>query len=276
MYIENLYLYPIKGCAGISVQRMDLTTQGPTFDRIFVLCDMSGKFLSQRAHPQMAKIRTSLAGTELQVQMDGHSPHAISLDEGETVTHPQFRKVEVTIHNDPCAGIDLGDAHADWFSAAVGQGCRLIRQVKRLPRMRKSDAVGGMIEVSFADGYPLLMVSEASVQELNQRLRAEGSEPVTHHRFRPNIVLGGTDPYAEDFMNTVGVRDATFTAVKQCPRCVVINTDQMSGERKLKGAPLTALAKYRRGPKGVMLGMYCLVDEPGEIAVNDRVQSLTP
>lgn len=278
MYIENLYLYPIKSCGGISVPRFDLTQKGPRFDRTFALCDTDGKFLSQRVFPQMAKIKTSLIGsTTLEVEMDGHGPHSISLDDAETVEHPCFTEKMITIHKDQCPVIDLGDAHALWFSAALGHDCRLVRQVFHLPRLRESSAVGGLIEVSLADGYPLLVVSEASVQDLNRRLRDDCAEPVTHHRFRPNIVLGGADqPYAEDFMGTVGVGDATFTAVKQCARCQIINTDQESGVWEPKKGPLTTLAKYRRiDGGGVAFGMNCLIDEMGEIAVHDQVRILT-
>jgi uncharacterized protein YcbX len=283
MKIARLHAYPVKSCTGIALGMERLKITGFEWDRKFVLVDKDGKFLSQRTHPRMCLIKTDmgddpeghLGDTAVLLEAPNMPRHIVPMSRTESLKSDRrgiaFRECEITIHKDTCSGIDVGDEHAKWFSDFLGVTCRLIQQVKRTPRHRTSSAAGP-IEVSFADGYPLLVVSEASLVNLNQRIAETGGAVLPMNRFRPNIVVYGCDAYAEDEPRRYRVGKATIRIVKPCVRCVITTIDQETAECGKE--PLATLATYRKTPQGVIFGMNAIVETPGEVMAGDELAPL--
>ena len=200
--------------------------------------------------------------------------HFIPVSHGESVLLPEFKRRTVTIHKDQCEAVDLGDTHARWFSTFLGRSCRLVRQNSKQPRLRTPSSVGHEIQVSFADGYPLLVTTVASLADLNRRIHERGAEPVPMDRFRPNIVLDGCDAYDEDLWPRLRIGDVVLTAANKCVRCVVTTADQLTGKRGHE--PLRTLATYRKGTDGgVEFGRNFIVTKPGMVNVGQSAEVLT-
>ncbi|HEY4511414.1 MAG TPA: MOSC N-terminal beta barrel domain-containing protein [Candidatus Paceibacterota bacterium] len=277
MYVEQLFEYPIKSCKGIEVAELDLTLTGPKYDRTLMIVDEGGNFLSQRTHPHLCLIETDIGddpgtnrGTAVWVEAPGMKRHVIPLSHAMCKNYPGTEEVEVVIHGKQCMGIDLGNIHANWFSAFLGEPVRLIQQVDRLPRIRHSDALDRNIMVSFADGYPLLITATESLDDLNKRIQVAGGQSVPMDRFRPNIVLSGGETYAEDTMNIIAIGNATLAGANKCVRCAITTTDQTSGKRDKE--PLATLATYRKSGKGVEFGRNFVVTGPGKVRRGDKVR----
>jgi uncharacterized protein len=276
MKISKLFFYPIKSCKGISTLRMELTETGPRLDRLFTLTDSEGRFLSQREFPSMAQIETQMTGfpnlPAVAVRYLDYPVFFVPVQTDEELLRiPSSQYREIQIHGDPCFGIDMGDECAKWFSSVLGFDTRLIRQAGHLPRIRYASMVGRDISVSYADGYPLLVLSEASLGNLNHRLSSESLPLVGQDRFRANLILSDCDPHAEDSLGTVQLGSAVIRSVKKCARCIIVDTDQQKGARDLNSKVLKTLAEYRRTDRAVFFGMNCLIIKPGLVAVGDEV-----
>jgi len=260
--ITSLHIYPIKSCAGISLQRGLLTDKGFAHDREWLIV-RDGKFVTQREQPRLALIGTAIDGTALTLQAPGMQPLTVALDErGEAV--------QVTCWKDSCAAYDAGDVAAQWLTTFLQSPYRLVRFDPAHKRPSSPAWTGGREALNkFTDGYPWLVISQASLAELNSRL----SIPLPMNRFRPNIVLSGTGPYDEDRFDELRVRDARFKIVKSCTRCVITTTDQASGERD-GVEPIRMLTTYRmdRELRGVIFGqnMIALAGAGTEIDVGDH------
>jgi uncharacterized protein YcbX len=260
--VTGLYVYPIKSCRGLALQTAEVADRGFAHDREWLVVDPGGRFMTQRDWPALARVAVSLRPDGLTVVADG-------MPELE-VTTPASRAARrhVTIWKDTCTSRVAGPEAAAWFSDLLGTGCELVwlppeeaRQVD-LAVARPGDRVG------FADGFPFLVISQASLDELNRRLVT----PVPMGRFRPNIVVDGCEPHAEDGWSRITIRDVTFSVVKPCARCVITTTDQGTGRRSPE--PLRTLAAYRTtngevlfgqnlvhsGRGGIRLGDVCLVE----------------
>jgi hypothetical protein len=173
------------------------------------------------------------------------------------------------VWHDTCTAAGEGPEAAEWFSSALGTPCELVRQRDDEPRRIDPDFVEGGEAVSFADGFPLLLISQASVDELNRRLE----EPVPADRFRANIVVDGCAAHSEDGWSSLVIADVGFRVAKPCARCVVITTDQRRGERTAE--PLRTLAEYRTVNGEVLFGQNLVQHGPGRVRVGDFV-SPTP
>lgn len=282
MNISSLLSYPIKSCAAVETDWMQLLETGPVCDRRFVLAS-GGKFLSQRSHPQMAKIKPRVMGygdsLQVSITCEGYSNHVIPiLNSGTLKFHPTCTQTTVKIHDDdPCPGILMDNEHSNWFSEILGVPVRLIQQVEDSPRIRHSSAMGRDIAVSYADGYPILVLSEESVADLNTRLIAEGLPEVDASRFRPNIILSGCEPHQEDTfgrlrITTHGGHEVIIRAVKPCTRCRIVDTDQITGVHKKGSGVLSTLAEYRKAESGgVCFGMNYVVEKPGLISRMSKI-----
>lgn len=280
MKISSLLVYPVKSCKEVALGMEQLEVRGLKYDRKFVLVDEQGKFLSQRTHPRMCLIETDIGddpeggpgATAVWLEAPDMPRHTVPISRTESFRHDRtgvpFKERPITIHKDTCPGIDVGDAHAKWFSDFLGLPIRLVQQVERTPR-RRTTTLAGQIEVSYADGYPLLVVSEASLANLNQRIAATGGAVIPMNRFRPNIVVSDCDAYAEDEPRRYRVGKAVIRMVKPCERCVITTTDQDTAERGKE--PLATLATYRRTSEGVIFGMNAVVETPGKVMVRDEL-----
>ena len=260
--LSALYLYPIKSCAGIALDVGDLDARGIVRDRSFLLVDPKGRFITQREKPRMALIQPAiLADGTLVVSAPGMPTVALP---GAINGH----RYTVAVWKYRGEAIDQGDALADWFSSFLGITCRLVlfpddvvRKVSVKYARREQDQLG------FADGYPLLLISEASLADLNTRLE----HPLPMSRFRPNLVVRGTEPYAEDRWRTIRIGDLTFDIVKPCARCVITTTDQVTTQKGKE--PLKTLSTYRLATtNGVMFGQNVIHAQPGRIHRGDVVE----
>ena len=278
MRIENLFIYPIKSCGSIKLRAADLCFTGLGWDRLFVIVDQQGTFLSQRNYPELCLVKTDIdhnptadSGTlAIWFEAPGMPRHYIPLSYGETVDLPCFKKRRVIIHKESCKGIDMGDEYADWFSKFLGEQVRLVRQVKRLPRIRRPSAFGShKIRVSFVDRYPLLVTTIESLQDLNQRIEASGGKAVKMDCFRPNIVLSGGLPYDEDGWARLSIGAAELEGGTLCERCSVTTVNKRTGKRGSE--PLKTLARYRKFKESVVFGRNFIVKKPAPILAKSWV-----
>ena len=259
MHITSLHSYPIKGCRGHSLDRLQLDRLGPVGDRRLMVIDAAtGNFLSQREAPVLATIEPQLDGPMLSVMVHGQASLAVELD-----PHGPMR--EVTIWDDRVIAADQGDPAAGWFSEVLGRACRLVHFGAAAERLLdpqytpRADA-----ETAFTDGYPLLAVLQESLDDLNTRL----AEPVPMARFRPNIVVAGAPAWSEDAWQALTIGDVTLDAVKPCARCVVPTTDQATGVRHPTREPLRTLATFRTVKGlGAIFGQNLVARSEGEIQV---------
>lgn len=258
MRLSGIFIYPIKACAGIALQRANVVERGLELDRRYMLVNRAGIFITQREAPRLCLVATALDDSRLVLSAPGKSTLALpqAWNEGERVT--------CRIWDD--AGSALCHAEGSrWFSDFLDEDVRLVympdseRRAVNPRRARHGDIV------SFADGYPLLVISEASLADLNSRL----SEPLEMRRFRPNLVLADCEPFAEDRFRTLSIGEVSFRAVKRCDRCSVTTVDPSTGERGKE--PLRTLAQYRLEDGKVWFGMNLIHDGPGELRVGDRV-----
>jgi uncharacterized protein len=273
--VAGLYIYPVKSCAGVAVPSWPITGYGFAHDREFLVVDEQGNFLTQRTHPKLASVQTFLERDLLRLRAPNLQEIAVPWF-GSLADERSESKRRVTIWRDSVEADDLGDEIGAWFSSHLGLNVRLVRigswYRRMIPRERvpavHQDALG-VREVSFVDAFPFLIISEASLADLNQRL----SQALPMNRFRPNIIIADVvDPYAEDGWQTVEIGSLRFRHGGPCVRCVVTTTDQITLERGKE--PLITLATYRRNKDGgVTFGMNFLCESSaGTIRVGDVIR----
>ncbi len=274
MQVSGLFLYPIKSCRGIALEQVTVTPKGFAYDREFMLVDGQGKFLTQRQYPRLATIQVSLHPTHLQLAARNYNQFTLPL----TLTGIEK---PVTVWRDRAIALDQGDQVAEWFQGVLGldQSVRLVRQSPDHPRLvdpnfrpRPDNTV------SFADGFPILVTNTASLADLNQRIQANQGQPVGMDRFRPNLVIDTDQPFAESDWKGLQIAQVTLDLVKPCSRCIVITTDQHTGDR-LAGSglaePLATLSQFRNIPsQGILFGENAVPQALGEITIGDRVTVL--
>jgi uncharacterized protein YcbX len=219
--LTHLLLYPIKSCAGIAVRSATVLESGlfalGVHDREWMLVTEDGQFLTQREHPRMSLIRPLPDGDKLRVHAPGLDPLALPLAWDESAP-----KRTVKIWDDTVEAADCGDAAADWFSKAVQAPCRLVRFHRDVVRPTSTKWTNGVeAQTRFADGYPLLLIGQASLDDLNTRLVAAGRHTLPMDRFRPNLVVDGIDACEEDFLATLTIGDLAIRPVKPCARCPI-------------------------------------------------------
>ena len=273
--ITSLIIYPIKSCAGIALTEAIVTPAGLRYaevsDREWMVVDSAGQFLTQREIPQMALIVPSLHSDGLRVTAPGMRTLNVShtvVDSGVPATLPMPTSLTVTVWDDSLSAQDCGDDIADWFSEAVGIPCRLVHFDPAIKRLASKKWTGGReVPTLFSDGYPILLISQASLDDLNQKLRITGRDALPMNRFRPNIVIDGVEPFEEDFVETFSIEKIRLQPVKPCPRCPIPSVDQATG--KPGPDPVEILQTYRANPKvdgGITFGMNTiLLDGEGEM-----------
>jgi uncharacterized protein len=253
--VSSLFVYPIKSCAGISLQTMRFDAWGPEHDRRLMVVDTGGKFLTQRENPLLARIQPWQTEDQLWVRAPDTEDFRIRL-RGK-------RRVPISIWNFHSEALDLGDLAAEWFSETLEQSCRLVALAPDHAR-RKPNAHGNAeVPVAFADQYPVSLVSLESLSELNRRLET----PVALNRFRPNVVVRDCHPFAEDRWSSLEGRALTLQPVKACTRCKITTIDQTTLVQSKE--PLATLGTFRQGPNGVNFGQLCLHTGTGTLAVGD-------
>lgn len=258
--LSGVYIYPIKSCGGISLESAELEATGLRHDRRWMLVDEGGGFVSQRRCPRMALISTSLAPDHLEVRAPGMPDLEVPF-EGE-----EEERIDVEVWGDRQRGTPVGEEADRWFTRSLGFPCRLVRKPDDDVRPVDSAYAGEGDQTSFADGFPLLVISEASLEDLNGRLES----PVPMDRFRPNLVVRGCEPYAEDAWDEIRVGQALFRVAEACPRCAITTVDQQSGGRGKE--PLRTLATYRKAEGEVWFGRNLIHASLGTVRVGDPVE----
>jgi uncharacterized protein YcbX len=238
MHITSLHLYPVKSCRGLTVTTATLDEFGLVGDRRFLIVTATdGQFLTQRNHPRMALIETTLSSHELILSSPNHGSVSIPLA-------ASCGQRNVTVWNSTVTADDCGDEPAEWLSRFLGLSLRLVRMGEAFHRPVKPSKARPGDAVTFADAYPLLLISEASLDNLNDRLVAQHEEALPMNRFRPNVVVAGCAPYAEDAWPRIDIGGVVFRNAGPCARCPVTTIDQFTAMRGKE--PLRTFAAYRR------------------------------
>jgi len=249
-FIESLHVYPVKSCAGIAVEQPLLSDTGLDHDREWVLVDPRDHFLTQRDEPRLALVRTRLDAAHLVLEAADRAPLRVPLD------HEGPARI-ATVWRSQNPAFDAGDEAAAWLSTFLGREVRLMRFDRAHRRLSNRDWTHEIeAPTLFTDGYPIMVLSRASVDDLSGRVGREFDV----NRFRPNIVLGDVAPYAEDRIREIDVGDVTLRLVKPCTRCVITTTDQATGARD-GDEPLRTLKSYRfdRTLRGITFGMNAVI-----------------
>ncbi|OJU02704.1 MAG: MOSC domain-containing protein, partial [Acidovorax sp. 65-7] len=245
--------------AGIDVQQALLTETGLDLDRAWMVVDAQGMFLTQRSLPRMALIRPQLKSDEMVLRAPGMLALHVAIDAVEA-------PATVTVWRDTVPAWDMGPVAAQWFSDFLGQPCRLVRFDPEHRRLSSLEWTGGVeVPNQFADGFPLLVTSEASLQDLNVRLAAEGHAAVGMERFRPNVVLAGVDAHDEDRVDMIhvegdGTADVHLQPVKPCARCPIPDIDPATAESHPSvGDTLRTYRRDKRLDGAITFGMNAIV-----------------
>ncbi|NWL19200.1 MOSC domain-containing protein [Pseudomonas umsongensis] len=264
--LSALYRYPLKSGKGEILQQVGLDKLGLDGDRRWMLVDeASGRFLTQRAVAQMSQL-SALCNAEggLTLSAPGHSPIDVDLPASDA----QLRGV--TIWRDSLRVPDAGDAAAAWVSRFIGKPTRLVQVPLDRARTTASGYGQDDDQVAFADGFPLLLIGQASLADLSQRV----GRPLEMLRFRPNLVIEGSEAFAEDGWKRLRIGDVEFRVVKPCSRCIMTTIDPQTGERSADREPFATLQKYRAQAEGAMFGQNLVNDGNGQLEVGMPVTVL--
>lgn len=250
--LTGLFVYPIKSCRGIAQDTAQVAATGLEGDRHWMLVRPNGRFVTQRELPRMALIETKLGPTALTLTAPGMAPLDVSRDAAGAARH-------VTVWKFEGRGLDCGDAAAEWASKYLKTPLRLVSFDPSAPRVCNPEWTSATRAVTeFSDGYPILVISHASLADLNSRL----PQALPMERFRPNLVIDGVEAYDEDRVHELRAGPVTLRIVKPCTRCSITTTDQRKGA--VDGVePLRTLKEYRYDSqlRGVTFGQNVIVVE---------------
>lgn len=267
MHLSALYIYPIKSLGGIAVDEAVVEEKGLRYDRRFMLVSPNGTFITQRTHPVMALIDVRIDGDRLAVWHRRRPDDVLLLPLGGAVPGTgEMMAVSIWDSKDVPAQTVSDEADA-WFSRVLDMPCRLVYMPDSTHRPVDEQYARQNDPVSFADGYPYLLIGQSSLDYLNGRVISETQpEPMGMARFRPNLVVSGSAPYDEDAWAEFQIGDLTFYGVKPCARCVLTTIDPATAEKGRE--PLRTLATYRQYTHKILFGQNVLpsVDSPGRSA----------
>ncbi len=260
MKLTEINIYPVKSLAGISLQSSPLDAMGLRYDRRWMLVTPAGKFITQRTHPQMVLIQPQLKNgilTLTRQEMQDHHVPAASTDSAS---------MQVEIWNDTVNALHISEETDAWLTQAIDAPCRLVYIADDEIRQCDPEYADTGDHTGFADGFPLLLISRASLDDLNARL----TQQLPMERFRPNLVVSGCAPYAEDEWRQLCIGDITLRVVKPCSRCVITTVDPETGI-KGPGEPLRTLATYRMRDKQVYFGQNLIHQLQGVLSLKQTV-----
>ena len=262
--LSKLIYYPIKSCRGYEVDTSIVERMGLEHDRRMMVVTPKGDFLTQREHPKLALVTPSISGETLTLT----TPRMDSLSLPIRKTGPAF---PVNIwRSKGVQAVDQGEGAAEWFSEHLGTSVRLVHFADGYIRtVSEKYAVNADDRTGFADGYPILLASEESLEDLNLRLEM----PVPMNRFRPNLVVRGCEPFAEDTWNRIRIGGVEMAIVKPCARCVVTTIDKEALAQS--NEPLKTLASYRKQKGGVMFGQNVIPLNEGRLRLGMNVEVLS-
>ncbi len=262
--LASIHVYPVKGCRGTDLRESAVEPWGLAGDRRWLIVDADGRFVSQREQAPLARVTVEqVPGGGIIVSTEGRPPLPVRAPGPAEL-------LKVSVWSSTVLAAAAGPEAGAWFSAYLDQPVRLVYLDD--PTRRAVDPEFGRDGdvVSFADGYPLLLTNTASLDELGDWLAADGDQPVPMNRFRPNVVVTGFGPWAEDRWRRVRIGAVSFQVAKPCGRCVVTTTDQFTGVRGRQ--PLRMLGKKRRFGQSLVFGQNIIPETPGQIRVGDQVE----
>ena len=240
--LSALYIYPVKSLAGIKLTTSKLTPFGLEYDRRWLIIDKNGRFLSQREVAKMATIKTAILDEQLILT---HEKSQIKIP----AVNNQSRQIKVSVWNDTFNANHVSKEVDEWLTGVLGQSCQLVYMNKGVKRQVDLDFAPKGQYVSFADAFPFLVISQASIDDLNSRL----DEPVNINRFRANIIVTGTEAFAEDNWHNLSINTIDYQAVKTCSRCIIPSINQQTGQQD-KVKMLATLNSYRKVDKKIKFG----------------------
>jgi uncharacterized protein YcbX len=265
--LTAINVYPVKGLKGIALDSALCTPRGIKHDRQWMVVDSEGMFISQRSHPKMATVWTDLTDDALLLSAPDEDGVEIAFQP------PPAPAMKVQVWNSIVDAIPASREADLWLSSYLELPCRLVYMPQESVRHSNNKYAGEGKEVGFADGYAYMVIGEASLADLNQRLAAKDHPALPMNRFRPNFVVKGAEPYGEDQFREIRIGEAAFRGVKPCGRCQVTTTDQSTGE-VMGPEPLLTLASYRDSNEfGQMFGMNMVSVREGTVRVGDDVQA---
>lgn len=264
LQLSEIYTYPIKSLGGIRLQSTNLTPQGVQYDRRWMLVDANGQFLTQRQFPKMAWLQPILKkeGIEIQHKQLDISPLFFPFQ-------PQTNELlQVQVWKSVCTALAVSAEADRWFSKALDTPCRLVYMPNSTKRKVNPAFDRGEDIVSFADGYPYLIIGQEALNDLNSRLAA----PLPMNRFRPNFVFTGGTAYEDDLWQTIKIGDTIFDISKACGRCIITTIDQQTLNTSKE--PLKTLATYRTKNNMVLFGQCLLSVANGVVSTGNVITVL--
>ncbi|MGO1501880.1 MAG: MOSC domain-containing protein [Marinobacter sp.] len=258
MKVHSLHIYPVKSLAGIQVPSFEMDDFGPKGDRRWMIVDADRNFVTQRALPELARITTSLVDRKVSIHIPG---------EGDFTLQSTDLELRVLVWRDWVKAFEGESSVNEALSRFCGKELRFVYMPDSSFRRVDAGRVTEYRRVGFADGFPLLITSLASLEELNERLDV----PVDMRRFRPNIVVEGAAAWQEDKWHTLKLGNQSFDIVKPSSRCVLTTVDPDTGVKDSGLQPLRTLSSYRRTSDGVIFGQNAIHETPGVIHVDDSV-----
>jgi uncharacterized protein YcbX len=262
--LSEINIYPVKSLGGISLNSSEVEERGLKYDRRWVLVDETNTFFTQRDFPEMALIKVSIEKDGLTIQHKIKRIRKIFVP----FEFEHSKKDKVIIWNDTVIGEFYSSEIDKWFSDIIGVKCHLVKMPESTKRIVDEIYAENKI-VSFADGYPFLIIGQASLDDLNSRMGV--SLPM--NRFRTNFVFTGGKPFEEDNWKKFKIGSMNFEAVKPCARCVITTTDQDTAERFKE--PLLTLSMFRKIDNKVMFGMNLVCESIGKVSVGDKITLLS-
>ena len=262
--LSALNIYPLKSASGISLKKTEMVQRGLRHDRRWMVVDNSGQFITQRTAPRMALVQTQLVNQTLILNAPGMTELRLPLLPKNDVSE------YVEIWGDRCEAWVANQQSTRWISEYLGKNCKIVFMPDNSNRPVDLDYSLGDHQIAFSDAFPLLLISEASLKDLNRRL----PETFSMNRFRPNLVVNNTEPYKEDTWRLIKIGDCELQIVKPCSRCVLTTVDPETGEFSGK-EPLRTLASYRKQNGKVLFGQNLIVQKLGRLEVGMLVEITT-
>jgi uncharacterized protein YcbX len=243
--VTALNVYPVKSCAGIPLHEAVVLDAGLAHDRQWLVVTPDGRFVTQREQPRLALVGTAIDAGRLVLRFPDGTRVAVAPGEAA-------RRRDVVVWDDRCSGLDCGDEVAERLAGLLGRAVRLVEFDASVPRVKRSPWLGdAAATLRYPDGYPILLISEESLDDLNARLPA----PLPMTRFRPNVVVRGLGAFGEDRVRELRAGALRLQPVKPCTRCTITMTDQVDAAVD-PAEPLRTLKTYRwdRELRGITFG----------------------
>jgi uncharacterized protein YcbX len=268
--VAELNVYPVKGCRGMALQSMKLDARGPALDRRFMIVKPSGEFITQRQEPRLSLLRVAWIEDVLALHAPGMPELSIPLQGEEALPN----RLEVRVWRFQGEALLVSERADAWLGQWLGLPCRLVRCAPDMERTANPEWTQSAVSIGFSDAYPLLLISEASLESLNEAIRGHDpmATPIGMNRFRPNLVVRGCEAFAEDDWSRICIGEVELDIVKPCDRCVVTTVNPETAERGQE--PLITLARMRRSEQGVLFGQNCVPQGTGSLELGAEVQVL--